>query len=70
MIENLLELTMDPLFPPPVQSFMKGVHYEKNLEEWNRFELVYDETVEGRIKFENSEGIIDVKLLEEEDDTF
>ena len=51
MIENILEITMDAMFPPPTRYYMKGVHYEKNLEQWNRFQLVYDEKIEGKISY-------------------
>lgn len=27
MIENLLEITMDTVYPPPSKCYMKGVHY-------------------------------------------
>lgn len=59
---------MDAQFPPPVRYSPKGMHYFKNLEEENRYELVYDSRVEKL----NTCGtdVIDDKLLQEEEDTF
>lgn len=45
MVENALELTLDAMFIPPVRYSPKGVHYFKELEKENKFELVYDERV-------------------------
>ena len=39
----------------------------KNLEEQNRFDLIYDSRVSGVYE---SMGVIDAKLLEDEDQTF
>ena len=59
---------MDCMFPPPLRWSPKGVHYFKELEKENKFELVYDERVEPVNT--GSLQILDNKLLEEEDDTF
>ena len=59
---------MDAMFPPPVRYCPKGMHYFKNLEKENRFELVYDEKVENLYKC--GLNVLDAKLLEEEDDVF
>jgi hypothetical protein len=50
MVENALELTLDAMFPPPVRYSPKGVHYFKELEKENKFELVYDERTERLYK--------------------
>jgi hypothetical protein len=44
------------------------LHYYKELEKENKFELVYDERVERL--YTGSLQVLDNKLLEEEDDTF
>lgn len=49
---------------------MKGLHYQKKLQEWNKFQLIFDEKIQGKVLFEGSQGVLDGKLLEEEDDTF
>ena len=59
---------MDTIFVPPQRYSPKGVHYYKELEKENRFELVYDERVEPL--FEGGLKVLDSKLLEEEEDTF
>lgn len=59
---------MDTQFPPPVRYYPKGVHYFKDLEKENKFELVYDSKYEPLFKC--NMNVIDAKLLEEEDDTF
>jgi hypothetical protein len=59
---------MDCMFPPPVRYNPKGVHYYKNLEQENRFELVYDERIDGLCTA--SVDVLDGKMLYEEDDTF
>lgn len=61
-------MTLDALFPPPVRYSAKGLHYFKNLEQENRYELVYDSRFEKL--YECSMRVLDQKLLEEEDDTF
>lgn len=68
MVENVLELTLDALFPPPQRYSPKGVHYFKELEKENKFELVYDERVERLYK--GSLEVLDKRLMDEEDDTF
>lgn len=60
---------MDSLFPPPVRYTPKGVHYHKKLEDENKFDLIYDSRLEGTFGGE-SNGIIDERLLEDEDETF
>ena len=59
-------MTLDCLFPPPVRYTPKAMHYYKELEKENKFELVYDERVHPLYKG----ALLDMKLLEEEDDTF
>jgi hypothetical protein len=45
MVENTLEMTLDCVYPPPVRWSPKGMHYFKESEKENRYELVYDERV-------------------------
>ena len=44
------------------------MHFYKDLEKENKFELVFDERVEK--PFDSSSHVLDQRLLEEEDDTF
>jgi hypothetical protein len=59
---------MDAMFPPPQRFSPKGLHYAKELDKENKFELVFDERVEDL--YQGSLKVLDNKLLEEEDDTF
>ncbi len=56
------------MFPPPVRYNPKGVHYHKKLEDQNKFDLIYDSRIEGI--FGQGSGVIDEKLLEDQDETF
>ena len=53
---------MDAQFPPPVRYYPKGMHYFKNLEEENRYSLVYDSRIEKL--YTCGTDVIDEKLLE------
>lgn len=54
-------MTLDAQFPPPVRYYPKGMHYFKNLEEENRYELVYDSRYEKL--YDCSMAVLDQKLL-------
>lgn len=47
MVENALRIGLDPLFPPPANLLQKSNCFNDQALETNRFELVFDEQVEG-----------------------
>lgn len=47
MVENALRIGLDPLFPPPANLIQKSTHFNDQALESNRFELVFDELVDG-----------------------
>lgn len=68
LVENTLQLTLDAIFPPPMRACPRGQLYTRELEKENRFELVFDERVEGLQ--ECPPEVLDSRLQEEEDDVF
>lgn len=47
MVENALRIGLDPLFPPPANLVVKLNSFTDNAHETNRFELIFDELVDG-----------------------
>ncbi|EGR29568.1 tubulin-tyrosine ligase family protein, putative [Ichthyophthirius multifiliis] len=61
LIENVFQIAIDPLFPPPgdINSFMKKENIIVSLYEFNKFEIVFDQNTYGELLIQKySQGIL------------
>ena len=71
MIENAIKIAVDPIFQPPHEFHEKRPRFSSNAVEDNRFELLFDCTVEDeelRRVFEGEEIKLNFKELERDQD--
>ena len=72
MIENALKIGLDSIFPPPANFQEKRAKFSNNVIEDNKFELVFDSTLEDEeleTLFTGKESIgLDCKELEKDID--
>lgn len=73
MVENTFRICLDPIFIPPLNFAPKSQEYYENINEENRFELVYDERMDiasKKAEKQESNEFLANKDFQEEDDTF
>lgn len=67
MIDNSFWIALDPLFPPPYGYFASKKHQVGEICPENKYELIFDEYIEGESLWELLKETISIQIEKEEE---